>query len=111
VSLLNEINLLTQESNDQDPKQETNESFNAVSPNTPITASNTHLNDTGSCRLTKIVSNKFEIVTIEKHNKLLENIRIKLVKSGESLRDLEFTKQILNDKDKLITTINKENDE
>lgn len=48
--------------------------------------------------MTSKMTNKHEIVTIE-HSKLIENVKNKLIKAGESIKDLENTKKILKDKD------------
>lgn len=98
---------MTQESNDLDNKEIDQLTKNLSQ--TPISTKN--FNETSSCKLTKIELHNHQIITIEDHKKLLENIKIKLVKAGESLRDLEFTKQILKNKDDQIHSVTKELDE
>jgi len=76
--LINEINLLTQDSN-------------SVTPDKQDTSQNKDL--------------------VDQHSLLLSNIKTKLIQSGESIKDLQSTKQQLQDKDYQLSSMRKENED
>jgi len=76
--LINEINLLTQDSN-------------SVTPDKQDTSQNKDL--------------------VDQHSLLLSNIKTKLTQSGESIKDLQSTKQQLQDKDYQLSSMRKENED